>query len=79
MFYVDEFNNLQKIMIILLGMLLYQILNQKMIGMVRRVLFIMFLYENYLKEHEAPEDCEYYMCGPPMMNKACIDSVKPWC
>ncbi|NCW38376.1 MAG: NADH:ubiquinone reductase (Na(+)-transporting) subunit F, partial [Proteobacteria bacterium] len=31
------------------------------------------LYENYLKHHEAPEDCEYYMCGPPMMNKAVID------
>jgi Na+-transporting NADH:ubiquinone oxidoreductase subunit F len=30
------------------------------------------LYENYLKDHEAPEDCEYYMCGPPMMNAACI-------
>lgn len=30
------------------------------------------LYENYLKEHEAPEDCEYYMCGPPMMNSAVI-------
>jgi Na+-transporting NADH:ubiquinone oxidoreductase subunit F len=25
------------------------------------------LYENYLKDHSAPEDCEYYMCGPPMM------------
>ena len=22
------------------------------------------LYENYLKDHPAPEDCEYYMCGP---------------
>ena len=31
------------------------------------------LYENYLKSHDAPEDCEYYMCGPPMMNKAVID------
>lgn len=30
------------------------------------------LYDNYLKEHEAPEDCEYYMCGPPMMNSAVI-------
>ncbi|ULQ45186.1 NADH:ubiquinone reductase (Na(+)-transporting) subunit F [Flagellatimonas centrodinii] len=30
------------------------------------------LYENYLKDHKAPEDCEYYMCGPPMMNAACI-------
>jgi len=25
------------------------------------------LYENYLKDHPAPEDCEYYLCGPPMM------------
>ncbi|MDR7211878.1 NADH:ubiquinone reductase (Na(+)-transporting) subunit F [Flavobacterium piscis] len=28
------------------------------------------LYENYLKHHEAPEDVEYYICGPPMMNTA---------
>jgi Na+-transporting NADH:ubiquinone oxidoreductase subunit F len=28
--------------------------------------------ENYLKNHPAPEDCEYYMCGPPMMNAAVI-------
>ena len=33
------------------------------------------LYENYLKSHEAPEDCEFYMCGPPMMNKAVIDML----
>lgn len=30
------------------------------------------LYENYLKDHPAPEDCEYYMCGPPVMNAAVI-------
>lgn len=30
------------------------------------------LYENYLKSHAAPEDCEFYMCGPPMMNAAVI-------
>jgi Na+-transporting NADH:ubiquinone oxidoreductase subunit F len=30
------------------------------------------LYENYLKGHSAPEDCEFYMCGPPMMNAAVI-------
>ncbi len=30
------------------------------------------LYENYLKNHPAPEDCEYYLCGPPMMNAAVI-------
>jgi Na+-transporting NADH:ubiquinone oxidoreductase subunit F len=33
-----------------------------MTGFIHEVLF-----ENYLKDHPAPEDCEYYMCGPPMM------------
>ena len=33
------------------------------------------LYEQYLKDHEAPEDCEYYMCGPPMMNAAVIQML----
>ena len=33
------------------------------------------LYENYLKDHAAPEDAEYYMCGPPMMNVAVIDML----
>ncbi|MDA0690057.1 MAG: NADH:ubiquinone reductase (Na(+)-transporting) subunit F [Proteobacteria bacterium] len=32
--------------------------------------------ENYLKDHPAPEDCEYYMCGPPMMNAAVIKMLK---
>ncbi len=27
------------------------------------------MYDTYLKDHEAPEDCEYYMCGPAMMSK----------
>ncbi len=34
------------------------------------------LYEEYLKDHPAPEDCEYYMCGPPMMNQAVIKMLK---
>lgn len=25
------------------------------------------LYREYLKDHPAPEDCEYYLCGPPML------------
>ncbi len=33
------------------------------------------LYENYLKDHESPEDAEYYMCGPPMMNDAVINML----
>jgi Na+-transporting NADH:ubiquinone oxidoreductase subunit F len=28
------------------------------------------LLENYLSKHPAPEDIEYYICGPPMMNQA---------
>jgi Na+-transporting NADH:ubiquinone oxidoreductase subunit F len=28
------------------------------------------LLDKYLKDHPAPEDCEYYLCGPPMMNTA---------
>jgi len=32
--------------------------------------------EKYLDNHEAPEDCEFYMCGPPMMNSAVISMLK---
>ncbi len=28
------------------------------------------IYDTYLSKHEEPEDIEYYMCGPPMMNDA---------
>ena len=34
------------------------------------------LYDNYLKDHPAPEDCEYYLCGPPMMNSAVIKMLE---
>lgn len=30
------------------------------------------LYEEYLKDHPAPEDCEYYLCGPPIMIQSVI-------
>ena len=30
------------------------------------------IYDNYLKDHPAPEDCEYYICGPPLMMTACF-------
>ncbi|MEM7482749.1 MAG: NADH:ubiquinone reductase (Na(+)-transporting) subunit F [Acidobacteriota bacterium] len=33
------------------------------------------LYDNYLKDHPAPEDAEYYICGPPMMNQAVFDML----
>lgn len=41
-----------------------------MTGFIHNVLF-----EQYLKDHPAPEDCEYYMCGPPMMNAAVIQML----
>ena len=28
------------------------------------------VFEHYLKDHPAPEECEYYLCGPPLMIKA---------
>lgn len=31
--------------------------------------------ENQLVNHSAPEDCEYYLCGPPMMNQAVISML----
>jgi Na+-transporting NADH:ubiquinone oxidoreductase subunit F len=30
------------------------------------------VHDNYLKDHDAPEDIEYYLCGPPLMLKACM-------
>jgi Na+-transporting NADH:ubiquinone oxidoreductase subunit F len=34
------------------------------------------LYKNYLKNHSAPEDIEYYLCGPPLMNSAVIKMLE---
>ena len=31
------------------------------------------MYETYLKDHDAPEDIKYFMCGPPMMTKCVLD------
>ncbi len=36
-------------------------------GFIHRVLL-----DKYLKQHPTPEDCEYYLCGPPMMTAAVI-------
>jgi Na+-transporting NADH:ubiquinone oxidoreductase subunit F len=34
------------------------------------------LHDEYLAGHPAPEDCEYYLCGPPMMNTAVIKMLE---
>ncbi len=34
------------------------------------------LQDSYLNAHEAPEECQYYMCGPPMMNTASMNMLE---
>ncbi len=36
------------------------------------------LIDNYLLKHQAPEDVEFYFCGPPMMNAAVIKMCDEW-
>ena len=33
------------------------------------------IFDNYLKKHPAPEDIEYYICGPPMMLQAVLKTL----
>ncbi|HDP93781.1 MAG TPA: NADH:ubiquinone reductase (Na(+)-transporting) subunit F [Candidatus Aminicenantes bacterium] len=33
------------------------------------------VYDRYLKDHPAPEDCEYYICGPPLMLNAVLQML----
>lgn len=72
MFYVDDFENIQKNF----PNFKYNIALSEPLpednwtgykGFIHQVLL-----ENYLKNHEEPEEIEYYLCGPPMM----IDAVK---
>lgn len=34
--------------------------------------------DQYLSKHEAPEDIEFYFCGPPLMNAAVLKMVDDW-
>ncbi len=34
------------------------------------------LHDEYLEDHPNPEDCEYYLCGPPVMNAAVIGMLE---
>jgi Na+-transporting NADH:ubiquinone oxidoreductase subunit F len=44
--------------------------------------FVGFIHQvvidQYLKYHEAPEDIEFYFCGPPMMNQAVLKMCEDW-
>ncbi len=41
------------------------------IGFIHQVVF-----DNYLKDHPSPEDCEYYLCGPPPMVAAVLQMLE---
>jgi Na+-transporting NADH:ubiquinone oxidoreductase subunit F len=43
---------------------------QGQVGFIHEVLL-----REYLSQHPAPEDVEYYLCGPPLMLKACIEML----
>ena len=34
------------------------------------------LYDNYLKDHSDPDEVEFYLCGPPMMNAAVLKNAR---
>jgi Na+-transporting NADH:ubiquinone oxidoreductase subunit F len=75
MFYVEDFDNLAKVhdnfeWHVALSDPLPEDNWKGYTGFIHQVLF-----DNYLKDHPAPEDCEYYLCGPPMMSKAVINML----
>lgn len=70
MFYVDDFNKLAKQhenfkWYVALSEPLPEDKWDGYVGFIHQV-----LYDHYLKDHPAPEDCEYYICGPPLMIQA---------
>lgn len=72
MFYEDEFLELEKIFPnfkfnIALSEPLPEDKWTGYVGFIHKVLL-----DNYLGKHEEPEEIEYYLCGPPMMNSAVL-------
>lgn len=75
MFYVDHFDKLQKDNP---NFKWYVALSEPLpednwdgpVGFIHQV-----VHDMYLKDHPAPEDCEYYLCGPPMMNSAVLNML----
>lgn len=75
MFYVEEFNKLEKqhdnfTWHVALSDPLPEDNWTGYTGFIHQV-----LYDEYLKNHPAPEDCEYYLCGPPLMTTSVINML----
>ena len=70
LFYLDEFNEIEKNFEnfkfnIGLSEPMEEDNWEGYIGFIHQI-----IYDNYLKNHEEPEEIEYYLCGPPLMNDA---------
>lgn len=73
LFYMDEFEELEKNndnfkMHVALSDPLPEDNWKGLTGFIHQV-----LHDEYLSKHPAPEDCEYYICGPPIMLKCVTD------
>jgi len=76
LFYVDEFNELQAEHS---NFRLHVALSEPSpddqwdghVGFIHQV-----LHDEYLSRHPYPEDCEYYICGPPMMISAVVEMLE---
>lgn len=73
LFYMDEFEELEKTndnfkMHVALSDPLPEDNWKGLTGFIHQV-----LHDEYLSKHPAPEDCEYYICGPPIMLKCVTD------
>ena len=75
LFYTEEFDRLQEEhenfeWFVVLSEPLLEDRWKGHIGFIHQV-----LHDAYLKDHPGPEDCEYYVCGPPMMIQAVIEML----
>ena len=75
LFYMDEFEELEKQqsnfkMHVALSDPLPEDNWSGLTGFIHQV-----LHDEYLAKHPAPEDCEYYICGPPIMLKCVTDML----
>ena len=74
LFYVDEFRELEKqFPNFQFNVALSEPMEEDnwdgYVGFIHQVVI-----DNYLNDHPAPEDIEFYFCGPPIMNK-CVTQM----
>ena len=71
LFYIEHFREIEeKFPNFKFNIALSEPATGRQLGRIRQGFIHQVLLENYLSTHPAPEDIEYYICGPPMMNAA---------